>query len=149
MATQTHALETPEALVARLAEAGRAAQRQLARLTDAQKAQALRAAASALRAAEPEILAANARDVAAGEANGLTGAMLSRAILAQANLSATELLGVDLSDCCDLDAANLQNAQVDNDTQWPNGFKQKKHGLINRQGSGLRKISSLVSAIFN
>ena len=78
MATHTHALENPEALVARLAEAGRAAQRQLARLTDAQKAAALRAAAVALRQAEPEILAANARDVAAGEANGLTKALLDR-----------------------------------------------------------------------
>ena len=70
--------ESPEALIERLARAGRAAQRELARLDDATKAAALRAAAAALRAAEPEILAANARDVAAGEANGLTGAMLDR-----------------------------------------------------------------------
>ena len=70
--------ESPEALIDRLARAGRAAQRELARLDDAAKAAALRAAAAALRAAEPEILAANARDVAAGEANGLSGAMLDR-----------------------------------------------------------------------
>jgi glutamate-5-semialdehyde dehydrogenase len=70
--------ELPEALVERLARSGRAAQRELARLGDAAKADALRAAADALRAAEGEILAANAVDLAAGEANGLTGAMLDR-----------------------------------------------------------------------
>ncbi|MGH6746167.1 glutamate-5-semialdehyde dehydrogenase [Novosphingobium sp.] len=80
--------ETPEALVARLATDGRAAQRQLARLTDAQKADALRAAADALRAAEPAILEANARDVAAGEAKGLTGAMLDRLRLDAGRLAA-------------------------------------------------------------
>ena len=80
--------ETPEALVARLATDGRAAQRLLARLTDAQKADALRAAADALRAAEPAILEANARDVAAGEAKGLTGAMLDRLRLDAGRLAA-------------------------------------------------------------
>lgn len=70
--------ETPEALVARLAQAGRAAQRELAKMSDTQKAEALRAAAAELRKAEPEILAANARDIAAGEAKGLSGAMLDR-----------------------------------------------------------------------
>ncbi|MDR2857951.1 MAG: gamma-glutamyl-phosphate reductase, partial [Novosphingobium sp.] len=78
MTAQTLTPETPAALIARLAEAGRAAQRRLALLSDADKAAALRAAARALRAAGPEILAANARDVAAGEADGLTGAMLDR-----------------------------------------------------------------------
>ncbi len=80
--------ETPEALVARLATDGRAAQRLLARLTDAQKADALRAAADALRAAEPAILEANVRDVAAGEAKGLTGAMLDRLRLDAGRLAA-------------------------------------------------------------
>lgn len=78
MATQILDYEAPEALVARLAEAGRAAQRRLALLSDADKATALRAAARALREDEAEILAANARDLAAGEANGLTKAMLDR-----------------------------------------------------------------------
>ncbi len=78
MATQILEQDTPEALVARLAEAGRAAQRKLALLSDADKAAGLRAAARALRDAEDEILAANARDLAAGEANGLTKAMLDR-----------------------------------------------------------------------
>ncbi|QDK34373.1 glutamate-5-semialdehyde dehydrogenase [Sphingomonas sp. IC081] len=72
------AAETPEALVARLARAGRAAQRALAKTSDVQKADALRAAAAELRKAEPAILAANALDIAAGEAKGLSGAMLDR-----------------------------------------------------------------------
>ncbi|WP_159980076.1 MULTISPECIES: glutamate-5-semialdehyde dehydrogenase [unclassified Novosphingobium] len=69
---------SPEALVEQLARDGRAAQRVLARLSDADKAGALRAAAKALRAAEGEILAANAQDIAAGEAKGLSGALLDR-----------------------------------------------------------------------
>ena len=67
--------ESPEDLVARLARDGRAAQRVLARLSDTEKADALRAAASALRGAAPAILEANARDVVAGEEKGLTGPM--------------------------------------------------------------------------
>jgi len=70
--------QSPEELVATLARAGRAAQVELARMTSAQKAEGLIAAAEALRAAEPEILAANALDVAAGEARGLSGALLDR-----------------------------------------------------------------------
>ena len=65
-------------LVEGLARAGRVAQRVLARMPAPEKERALRLAAEALRRAEPEILAANARDVAAGEANGLSGAMLDR-----------------------------------------------------------------------
>ncbi|TCM18505.1 glutamate-5-semialdehyde dehydrogenase [Novosphingobium sp. PhB165] len=80
-------VEAPEALVARLAHAGRAAQRDLAKMSDAQKADALRAAASALRGAAPAILSANAIDVAAGEAKGLTGAMLDRLRLDSARLA--------------------------------------------------------------
>jgi len=79
--------ESPEALVARLAHAGRAAQVKLARMSDADKAAALRVAAQALRDDAPAILAANARDVAAGEANGLTGAMLDRLRLDDARLA--------------------------------------------------------------
>ena len=80
--------ETPVALIERLARAGRAAQLLLARMSDAAKANALRAAASQLREEAAEILAANARDVAAGEANGLTGAMLDRLRLDPARLAA-------------------------------------------------------------
>ncbi|CCA91016.1 glutamate-5-semialdehyde dehydrogenase [Novosphingobium sp. PP1Y] len=78
--------ESPEMLVARIARDGRAAQRVLARLSDARKAEALRAAAAALREAEEPILEANALDIAAGEAKGLTGALLDRLRLDPARL---------------------------------------------------------------
>ncbi|MCC6828822.1 MAG: glutamate-5-semialdehyde dehydrogenase [Novosphingobium sp.] len=87
MSAQILPHEAPEALVERLALAGRAAQRRLAQLPDEAKAAGLRAAAQALRDDAPEILAANARDVAAGEANGLTGAMLDRLRLDPARLA--------------------------------------------------------------
>lgn len=78
---------SPEALVEQLARDGRAAQRVLARLSDGQKAEALRAAATALRAAGAEILAANAKDIAAGEAKGLSGALLDRLRLDEGRLA--------------------------------------------------------------
>ena len=65
-------------LVYALARAGRKAQRVLARMSDAQKAAALMAAAASLRANAATVLEENARDVAAGEANGLSPAMLDR-----------------------------------------------------------------------
>jgi len=85
---ETQPIETPTALVERLARAGRVAQVELARLSDAQKAAALRSAAVSLRDATPDVLAANARDMAAAEANGLTGAMLDRLRLDPARLAA-------------------------------------------------------------
>lgn len=69
---------TPEALIAQLAKAGREAQQVLGRMDHGAKARALVAAATALRQAETEVLAANAQDLAAGEANGLSPAMLDR-----------------------------------------------------------------------
>ena len=88
MASQNLTSESPESLVARLAHAGRAAQRVLARLSDEQKSAALLAAAAALRAAGPAILAANARDMAAGAARGLSDALLDRLRLDPARLTA-------------------------------------------------------------
>ena len=79
MSTQPHPQSAdPDALVGELARAVRAAQRVLARFGDAGKAAALRSAGAALRAAAPQILEANSRDLAAGEANGLSPAMLDR-----------------------------------------------------------------------
>ena len=77
MIAQPALAESPTDVVARLAQAGRAAQRGLARLDTARKAAALRAAAAALRSAEPAILDANARDKAAAGA-GLSEALLDR-----------------------------------------------------------------------
>ncbi|MBN8500380.1 MAG: glutamate-5-semialdehyde dehydrogenase [Sphingomonadales bacterium] len=80
--------EDPEALVARLAAAGRDAQRQLARLDHAAKASALRAAAAALRSDQDGILAANAADLAAAADRGLSAAMMDRLKLDEARLAA-------------------------------------------------------------
>lgn len=111
------ATESPEDLVARLARDGRAAQRVLARLSDVQKAEALRAAAAALRAAEPAILEANARDIAAGEAKGLTGAMLDRLRLDPARLAG-------IADAVD-QVASLPDpvGEVISESERPNGLK--------------------------
>ena len=65
-------------LVAELATKGRAAQRKLARASDAEKSAGLRAAARAIRAREADILAANEKDMDAGRDNGLAPAMLDR-----------------------------------------------------------------------
>ena len=73
MSTQPQPQPDHDALVADLARAGRAAQRQLARMDDAAKAAALRSAASALRAASAQVLAANARDLAAGPGDPPSG----------------------------------------------------------------------------
>ncbi len=78
MSAEPASVESPEQLVVRLAEAGRAAQRTLALLDTASKSKALHAAAGALRDDQTAILAANARDLAAGQASGLNEAMLDR-----------------------------------------------------------------------
>ncbi|GAB7554794.1 glutamate-5-semialdehyde dehydrogenase [Novosphingobium sp. 11B] len=108
---------SPEALVEQLARDGRAAQRVLAKLTDADKAAALRAAATALREAEGEILEANAKDIAAGEAKGLSGAMLDRL-----RLDAARLAGI--ADAVD-QVAGLPDpvGEVIASSERPNGLK--------------------------
>ncbi len=78
MATLRDDVENTVELVGRLARAGRNAQRILAKLSDAEKSAALHLAAKALRDSADEVLAANARDVAAGEANGLSAALIDR-----------------------------------------------------------------------
>ena len=57
-------------LIAEMARAGRVAQRGLALLDDATKARGLESAAQALRDGAAAILAANARDMAAGTGGG-------------------------------------------------------------------------------
>ncbi|MFT5182611.1 MAG: glutamate-5-semialdehyde dehydrogenase [Alphaproteobacteria bacterium] len=56
----------------------REAGRELAQATSADKDAAIRAGAAALRARRADILAANAKDVAAAEQKGISGAMLDR-----------------------------------------------------------------------
>lgn len=108
---------SPEELVEKLARDGRVAQRVLARLSDAQKAEALRSAAKELRAAEADILAANALDIAAGEAKGLTSALLDRL-----RLDAGRLAGI--ADAVDQVAALPDPVgDVISTSERPNGLK--------------------------
>ncbi|MDB5690375.1 MAG: proA [Sphingomonas bacterium] len=73
-----HAHPDPEALIADMAARARAAATLLAQAPSAQKGQALRLAATALRGDADAVLAANARDMAQAEAAGLGPAMLDR-----------------------------------------------------------------------
>ena len=70
--------QTPEMLIATLGARARRAASIIAQASDAQKADALRRAAQALRDRAPAILAANARDMENAAANGLSPAMLDR-----------------------------------------------------------------------
>ena len=74
-------------LIADMGQRARAAARTLAQMPTAAKAEALRAAAQALRDAIPAVLAANAREVEAGAANGLSSAMLDRLTLDEARIA--------------------------------------------------------------
>jgi glutamate-5-semialdehyde dehydrogenase len=112
--------ESPEVLIARLAKAGRAAQRVLASLPSEQKAAALRAAAAAMRAAEPDILAANTADIANGEANGLSAAMLDRLKLDPARLAGIANAVDQVADLPD------PVGQVIDNTRRPNGLDLRR-----------------------
>ncbi len=119
MPVQTLAAENEsiDQIVDRLALAGRAAQRELARLDSSTKGKALHAASQALRDAQDEILAANARDLAAGEANGLTTAILDRLKLDPARLAG-------IADAVD-QVANLPDpvGEVIDRSERPNGLQ--------------------------
>ena len=76
------------ALVDDMTGRARVAARALATAPDAVKADALRHAATQLRAAQDSILAANAQDMEEGRAKGLSPAMLDRLLLDDARLTA-------------------------------------------------------------
>ena len=71
-----------------LARQAKAASRQLARLTAAEKNRALEAMAAALAGATPELAEANAKDLEVGRSLGLSGAMLDRLALTDARIAA-------------------------------------------------------------
>lgn len=71
----------PRQLIDDLAQDGRLAQARLARMSSAERASALQAAAAAIRADSAAIVQANAEDVAGGKAAGLSPAMLDRLAL--------------------------------------------------------------------
>jgi glutamate-5-semialdehyde dehydrogenase len=86
--------QTPEMLIAAMGARARVAAAILAQASDAQKAQALRNAAQALRDHATDISAANARDMENAAANGLSPAMLDRLRLDGDRIAATAA-GVD------------------------------------------------------
>ncbi len=71
-----------------LARQAKAASRQLARLTAAEKNRALEAMAAALAGAGPALAEANAQDLEVGRSLGLSGAMLDRLALTEARVAA-------------------------------------------------------------
>ena len=75
-----------QTLIADMGSRARTAATMLAALPTTTKATGLRAAAASIRADADAILAANARDVEAGAANGLSGALLDRLRLDPARL---------------------------------------------------------------
>jgi len=79
----------PQMLIADMAARARVAARRLAAMTSAEKSRALLAAAAAIRAASDAIVAANAEDMAAAQASGLSGALLDRLRLDAARVEAT------------------------------------------------------------
>lgn len=79
---------SPAELIDAMGTRARAAAGVLARLPSERRRAGLHGAAAAIRAARPAILAANARDVAAGEAAGLSAAMLDRLRLDEDRVSA-------------------------------------------------------------
>ena len=81
--------QTPEMLIAMMGARARRAALALAQASDAQKADALRRAAQALRDQAPAIIAANARDMDNAAANGLSPAMLDRLKLDAGRVAAT------------------------------------------------------------
>ncbi|HTH17676.1 MAG TPA: glutamate-5-semialdehyde dehydrogenase [Magnetospirillum sp.] len=105
------------ALMTELGRKARAAARQLALVPGPAKDAALRKAAAALRAAAPAIKEANAIDMAAGEAKGLTKALLDRLMLNDARI---EAMAAGLEAIADL--ADPVGRVLD---QWerPNGLK--------------------------
>ena len=80
--------ESLEATMDRLGRQARAAATRLAQVPGEAKADALRAAAAALRADATAILEANARDVAAAEARGQAGAFVDRLTLTPGRVEA-------------------------------------------------------------
>jgi len=110
----------PVALVAGLAKAARLAQRQLAAMPSEARAAALHCAAAALRAAAPAVLAANAKDFAAGEASGLSKAMLDRLALDEARLAGIAAAVAAVADLPD------PVGQIIDSSEQPNGLRLQR-----------------------
>lgn len=82
----TTATENVAAIMQQIGESAKSAAAQLAIASTEQKQTAIRAAAKWLKEDAPQVLAANAKDMAAGETRGLSAAMLDRLRLDPARL---------------------------------------------------------------
>lgn len=107
----------PQQLIADLARAGREAQSALSHMSSEARAQALRYAASHLRANSSAILEANAKDIEAGIANGLSKAMLDRLTLDEARLEGVAAAVEAVADLAD------PVGEIIDSHQQPNGLK--------------------------
>ncbi len=111
------ATNEPEALIAGLAADARAAQRELAAMSSEARAEALRLAAAHLRDNAQAILDANAKDLEAARASGLSAAMIDRLTLDADRLD-NVAAGVEA-------VADLRDpvGEVIDSSQRPNGLK--------------------------
>jgi len=109
--------QTPEMLIATMGARARAAAALLVAASDAQKIDALRRAAQALRDQAPQIIAANAHDMENAAANGLSPALLDRLRLDQDRVLATAA-GVDQVATLDNPLGSVIDRQV-----RPNGME--------------------------
>ncbi|MCU0947192.1 MAG: glutamate-5-semialdehyde dehydrogenase [Porphyrobacter sp.] len=115
-----HTATDPAQLIGDIARRARRAQGVLAAMPSAARAAALHRAADALRAATPAILAANAQDLAAGKANGLSTAMLDRLALDAARIAAIAAGVAAVADLPD------PVGQVIEAYERPNGLKMQR-----------------------
>ena len=81
-------MSTIQETIHQMGKQARAAAYQLAQLSSEEKNAILRAMAAAIREATPELLAANAKDIAAGTEKGLSSAMLDRLKLDEKRIEA-------------------------------------------------------------
>jgi len=81
-------MSTVQETIHQMGKQARAAAYQLAQLSSDEKNAILRAMAAAIRKATPELLAANAKDIAAGTEKGLSAAMLDRLKLDEKRIEA-------------------------------------------------------------
>ena len=110
-------MSTLQETIHQMGQQARAAAHRLSQLTSDEKNAILRAMAAAIRARVPELLAANALDLEAGKAKGLSGAMLDRLKLDEARVEAMAA-GID-------QVATLPDpvGQVLDDWTRPNGIR--------------------------
>ncbi len=112
--------QTPEMLIATMGARARRASSELAIATSEQKAQALVAAAQALREGSDRILAANSADMQRGAANGLSTAMLDRLRLDGPRLNAIAEAVEQVASLAD------PVGQVIDETTRPNGLRMQR-----------------------